>query len=233
MKTLFSAILILLIFCLAFNFKKTPIPASTWGGTGYNQTVSRDALVDAVNTGVFIPKISFAGGLKQITKAEAASLVYLNESKASFVAKATNQLVVKSDLEPPAGVDLYLGITSYGYWYAYLTGPVSGNITISSGVGRGYYDECLGAPDFIITMNASYPPIDPPINGFTLTSGNTYAEFRADESITFSESIYYLIMDGVNINGVTRYNNNTFTIGATNVTLKIPVSCTLLNIGKP
>jgi hypothetical protein len=72
----------------------------SWSGIATNQTVSCNNLQDGVNTGVFIPLSTIPVSQKQITKTEASSYVALDTSYPSFSSKASNQLVVKSDLQP-------------------------------------------------------------------------------------------------------------------------------------
>lgn len=70
----------------------------SWAGISSNQCVSCNNLQDAVNNGVFILKSTIPSSTKQITKAEANTYVYINTSYAPYAAKASNQLVVKSNL---------------------------------------------------------------------------------------------------------------------------------------
>jgi hypothetical protein len=71
----------------------------SWAGISSNQCVSCNNLQDAVNTSVFVLKSAIPVSAKQITKAEADTYVYINTAYASYAAKASNQLVVKSDLQ--------------------------------------------------------------------------------------------------------------------------------------
>jgi hypothetical protein len=70
----------------------------SWAGIAANQGVSRNNLQDAVNTSVFTLKNTIPAGLKQITKTEAAFYVNIDQGYAPYAAKASNQLVVKSNL---------------------------------------------------------------------------------------------------------------------------------------
>lgn len=108
MKIYYSIIIgFILICCLSFTTKYL---ASTWAGTASNETVSRNALADAVANTIFYQKASFSTGTRQITKLEAASWVYLDESASPFAGKANNQLVVKSNLV--AKTPIYITIAS-------------------------------------------------------------------------------------------------------------------------
>lgn len=83
----------------------------SWASIANNQTVSFNNLQDAVNTGVFTLKNSIPASTKQTTKAEADYYVNINTSYGPYAAKASNQLVVKSDLQasaPPGCQQIYL-----------------------------------------------------------------------------------------------------------------------------
>jgi len=91
----------------------------SWAGIVSNQCISCNNLQDAVNTGVFTLKNSIPVSTKQITKTESAYYVNLNTSYAPFAAKASNQLVVKSNLQACVPV-------SYSYTiYYYLSGDIT------------------------------------------------------------------------------------------------------------
>lgn len=70
----------------------------SWSGIASNQCVSRNNLQDAVNTGVFTLKNTIPAGTEQITKADADFYVNIDTSYGPYAAKASNQLVVKSNL---------------------------------------------------------------------------------------------------------------------------------------
>ena len=70
----------------------------SWSGIASNQGVSRNNLQDAVNTSVFTLKNTIPAGLKQITKVEAGFYVNIDQGYAPYAGKASNQLVVKSNL---------------------------------------------------------------------------------------------------------------------------------------
>lgn len=97
----------IVICCLSFT---TKYYASTWAGTAANETVSRNALSNAVANVIFYQKAAFTGSTRQVTKAEAAAWVYLNEASSPFSGKASNQLVIKTDLV--AATPIYITIAS-------------------------------------------------------------------------------------------------------------------------
>lgn len=74
----------------------------SWAGIASNQTVSFNNLQDAVNNGVFTLKNAIPASNEQITKAEANYYVNIDTSYGPYAAKASNQLVVKSNLQPAA-----------------------------------------------------------------------------------------------------------------------------------
>jgi hypothetical protein len=71
----------------------------SWEGLANNQTVSFNNLQNAVSSGIFVAKTTIPSSNEQITKTDADTYVYLNTSFASFAAKSSNQLVVKSNLQ--------------------------------------------------------------------------------------------------------------------------------------
>jgi hypothetical protein len=74
----------------------------SWAALASNQTVSFNNLQNAVNTGVFTLKNSIPASSEQITKADADYYVNINTSYGPYAAKASNQLVVKSNLQAAA-----------------------------------------------------------------------------------------------------------------------------------
>jgi len=74
----------------------------SWAALANNQCVSFNNLQNAVNTGVFTAKTSIPVSNEQITKADANTYVNINTSFGPYAAKASNQLVVKSNLQAAA-----------------------------------------------------------------------------------------------------------------------------------
>jgi hypothetical protein len=85
----------------------------SWAGIANNQTVSFNNLQNAVNTNVFTLKNAIPASNEQITKADADFYVNINTSYAPYAAKASNQLVVKSDLQASAPIVSY----PFTIWY--------------------------------------------------------------------------------------------------------------------
>lgn len=71
-----------------------------WDSLANNQTVSFTNLANAVSLGYFVQKAAIADSNEQITKSDADAKVYLDTAYGPFAAKASNQLVVKSNLRP-------------------------------------------------------------------------------------------------------------------------------------
>ena len=118
----------------------------SWSQITSNQEVTFNNLQDAVNTGVFTAKASIPASQKLITKTEANTYVYINTNYLPYLAKASNQLVVKGDLEsaPPvttttttSAAPLYTsriyGIDQYST--SYLSTPTYGNLIYSDNGG--------------------------------------------------------------------------------------------------
>lgn len=70
----------------------------SWAGLASNQTVTFNNLQNAVSTGVFIAKTSIPASNECITKADANTYVNLDTTYSPYANKASNQLVVKSNL---------------------------------------------------------------------------------------------------------------------------------------
>ena len=72
----------------------------SWSNLLGNQTVSRANIQDAIDTGVFVQRNGVPGteSNRQITKANAIDYIYAWELYSPLQSKASNQLVVKSNL---------------------------------------------------------------------------------------------------------------------------------------
>jgi hypothetical protein len=76
----------------------------SWSQITSNQEVTFNNLQDAVSTGVFTAKASIPVSQKLINKTEADTYVYINTNYPPYLAKASNQLVVKGDLQSASPV---------------------------------------------------------------------------------------------------------------------------------
>jgi hypothetical protein len=86
----------------------------SWAGLASNQTVSFNNLQNAVSTGYFYALAAIPSSQEQITKADASTYVSIDTAYAPYAAKASNQLVVKSNLKP---------IFQYSGTFYYVSGP--------------------------------------------------------------------------------------------------------------
>lgn len=84
---------IVLFFCLAaIAIAFRPFYATTWAGTSSNQMVTRAALLDAVNNGVFTANTTIPNDLRLVTREMAQSYVNIQ----AITSRSMNQLVPKS-----------------------------------------------------------------------------------------------------------------------------------------
>lgn len=104
-----------------------------------NQCVSCNNLQDAVTNGIFYLKATIPSSLKQITKAEAESYVYIN----SVSGKTSGQLVVKSDLVASA---FTIGQSALGGIIAYIlqSGDPGYSSTVQHGLVAASTDQSTG-----------------------------------------------------------------------------------------
>ena len=72
----------------------------SWAGIANNQTVSFNNLQDAVTNGYFVALAAIPASQEQITKTDAATYANIDTTYGPYAAKASNQLVVKSNLRP-------------------------------------------------------------------------------------------------------------------------------------
>jgi hypothetical protein len=70
----------------------------SWASIAENQTVSYNNLQDAVNTGQLTAKTTIPSSNQQVTKSAADTYVEVVTSYPSYAVKASNQLIVKSNL---------------------------------------------------------------------------------------------------------------------------------------
>lgn len=104
-KQHFIAILLFAIAAIAFSSR--PYYASTWAGTGANDMVTRAALLDAVNNGVFTANTTIPNDLRVVTREMAQAYVNIEP----ITSYAMNRLVPKSQF---VAATVYYGQTFYG-----------------------------------------------------------------------------------------------------------------------
>jgi hypothetical protein len=71
---------------------------ANWSTSGSNQAIPNNTLLDAISGNIFTAKSTIPNDGQALTKARANQYIYLNTSAAGYVGKASNQIVVKSDL---------------------------------------------------------------------------------------------------------------------------------------
>lgn len=121
----------------------------SWASIANNQTVSFSNLADAVANGVFTPKAGIPDSNEQITKANADTYVNINTAYAPYAAKASNQLVVKSDLQ---AVITSFAHTIYYYTTCYFDGfyVEQGASSASTACTSNAYSITLYSTDFAL-----------------------------------------------------------------------------------
>lgn len=129
----------------------------SWAGIASNQCVSLNNLKDAVATGVFTQLTTIPTGTKQITKTEASTYVNCSTSYAPFAAKASNQLVVKSNLVARITVNFSLTIqaSNAGTMDIYTASPAGAGWTLSTTLstnGATFSVNLLAGDAFYVTL---------------------------------------------------------------------------------
>lgn len=124
----------------------------SWVGIANNQTVSFNNLQDAVTNGYFVALAAIPASQEQITKTDASTYVNVNTAYAPFAAKASNQLVVKSNLVP----------ISYAYTIYYRIACYWDGLYIEGGATTA-----KGACDNGLTITL-YSPVSSFANGMKL-----------------------------------------------------------------
>jgi hypothetical protein len=147
----------------------------SWASIASNQCVSFNNLQDAVTTGVFTLKNAIPVSLEQITKADADYHVYIDTAYGPYASKASNQLIVKSNLvSAPPPCECYIlynddnidiSISFYECQNSTvlpecLTCPAASQIYLCIQGGRGteytvsYGTNCAGGPVPAFTLTA-------------------------------------------------------------------------------
>lgn len=146
----------------------------------FNQTVSFNNLQSGVTQGYFVAKTSIPVSAKQITKAEANTYVNINTTLPSYADKASNQLVVRSNLQGATNVFPYTiyalvdygGATDYTAWKSIDGGSSFNQLTGLS--ESSTWTEIAGN-----TLGTHIAVIDKTINNQVYISSNSGATFTA------------------------------------------------------
>jgi hypothetical protein len=129
----------------------------SYSGLAANQTVSLNNLKDAVTTGVFLANTTIPSGSKMITKSEAATYVNCSTSYGPFAAKASNQLVIKSDLVGRVTVNFTFNLdaSNSGSMDIYTASPAGSGWTLSQTLttnGATFNPSLLVGDAFYVTV---------------------------------------------------------------------------------
>lgn len=167
-----------------------------------------------------------------MTKAEAIAKYSVNTANSYLAAKSSNQWVAKRDLETgdPATATLYV-YHQNGQWYGELSAIIpSASVIITEGNVLGWYDECIGAADELANM---YKDLSPgTVVGFSIPAGSASAVYTSDTGLSYL-CTHYKMTNSVKIDDTSRANGDTFYVGATLVTLSIPIGCTPYSAAVP
>jgi hypothetical protein len=145
-----------------------------------NQTVSFNNLQSGVTQGYFVAKTTIPVSAKQITKAEANTYVNINTSLPSYSDKASNQLVVRSNLQGATNVYPYTiyALVHYGgasVWTAWKSIDGGNNFNQLTGLSASAnWTEIAGN-----TLGTHIAVIDKTINNQVYISSNSGATFSA------------------------------------------------------
>lgn len=145
----------------------------SWSGIANNQMVTCNNLQDAVNTGVLLLRNTIPVSDKCVTKSEANNYVYLNGGNSGYVAKSSNQLLAKQDIN--------------SYTNGIIFTPSSGLYPVS-----GSSSTCIGT----LYNNNSFPVYFKGLfnsggaNSGSLTNDNIYFNFPLYPSIP-TERLYF------------------------------------------
>lgn len=154
----------------------------SWAGLSNNQTVSFNNLQNAVSTGVFTAKTSIPASNEQITKTDANTYVNINTSYAPYAAKASNQLVVKSDLQASGGTPATI------YWY--VGNQSGGNLKVTNNVGTELLNITSSAGSSqsgTLTVPSSQLPYT--ITGSWVSGSGNIVRFRVCDD--YGSELYY------------------------------------------
>lgn len=139
----------------------------SWSGIANNQAVSCNNLQDAVNNNIFTLKSAIPSSEKLVTKTEASGYVNLDETYAPFAADASNQLIVKSVLQPGASLaTIYIATNGsldieLNLWNIAVNGVgvvnVSGIDPNTPGNGGSVQTNQIGTYNINLTYQSSIP----------------------------------------------------------------------------
>lgn len=142
----------------------------SWASIASNQCVSFNNLQDAVNNGVFLLKNAIPASQEQITKSDANYYVYIDTSYGPYASKASNQLIVKSNLQAEQLVTIYWDVREQGSGHVLLVIKDSSNTTILSQVSSN-----TGPINGVLTITQSQTPYSVTVS---VDAGTEVAQYR-------------------------------------------------------
>jgi hypothetical protein len=216
MKIYYSIIIGFIFFCcVAFTSKYY---ASTWSGTANNETVSRNALADAVANTIFYQKAAFTGSTRQTTKAEAAAWVYLNESSSPFAGKASNQLVIKTDLVAATPIYITIGSSYDGGTGLTISITVSAALPQSMDITFSWCTDSGADGDVTFSLPSSFSGTTTATANLSMTGSVSGTYVTAGSVLTSSPSIVNeMYVKGATLVVTTSDNSRPYLITYTNV----------------
>lgn len=208
----------------------------SWAGISSNQTVSRNNLQNAVNTGVFVLKNSIPATNECITKTEAEDYVYINP----IPSKTSNQLVVKSNLIAASplpysytlyfdysDVNVYVGFTTIGGACSATNAVTVYSNSSSIGVGTALYSDLYGTEPLLATVisqiyfriGSNYITFQPSSvgqgDGYIINSigscGGSLATILigTNNSLDIALNLFNITVNGVNVTNISGVDPNT------------------------
>jgi hypothetical protein len=143
-----------------------------WSDLTNARMVTCNNLQDAVNTGVFALKSTIPATNECITKADANAYVYINTSKPSYDAKASNQLVSKQDLEAQGGIVYTPEVGLYplsGMGLEFTSGTIRNNFGIAANLFIAFNSAGLNSGTVNNDSMVIVPQSSRSISGATIT----------------------------------------------------------------
>lgn len=167
----------------------------SWASIASNQCISFDNLQDAVTTGVFTLKNAIPSSLEQITKDDANYHVYIDTAYGPYASKASNQLVVKSNLQ--AITYFALAYSTVDFSTACSTYPTTSNYYAS--YGSTLQNGTILYTDTGLTNPAPIGYYSNGINAWAITGGGLAGALYFQTSCTPPPCECYVLYNNDNI----------------------------------
>jgi uncharacterized delta-60 repeat protein len=183
-----------------------------WDDVVDNQTVSFNNLQSAVNQLVFVQKTSIPSSSEQITKTDADTYVYLNTAYVPYSDKASNQLVIKSNLQSTTmcmgGTNAFPYLVEVASDSSYYIG---GAFSQFSGNSQNRLVKCLQSGYKDSTFNIGSGPNN---NVFTVTPSGDKVFIGGDEISSYNGTSTGAIVK-LNANGTIDTSFTSLAVGGT------------------